>query len=88
MEERRSQSLALVANARRDLRRGMRAVSKANEGFGEFRVGVHGDVAGDVVEDVGFRQVVQRLQGAHRYGGWELAFAQAIEEHERGECTR
>ena len=65
-------------------RRGDGALAEAHQGVGELPVGVHGDVAGDVVEDVGFRQVVHAVGRTDGDGGGELAPAQAIEEEEAG----
>jgi len=48
---------------------------------------VHGDVAGDVVKDVGLGQVVHHLFGPDGDGGGELAAAEAIEEEETGDVS-
>src|ERR1700692_364389 len=45
-------------------------------------IGMHGHVAGDVVEDVGLGQIVQLVGTPNGDGGGETAVAQAIEEHE------
>ena len=48
---------------------------------------MHGDVAGDVVEDVRFRQVVHAVDGTDGDGGGEFAAAQAVEEEESGDVA-
>ena len=58
------------------------ALAEAHQRIGELPVGVHGDVAGDVVEDVGLGQVVHAVDGADGDGGGKLAPAQAVEEEE------
>ena len=50
-------------------------------------LGVHGDVAGDVVEDVGFGQVVHVVHRTDGDGGGEFAAAQAVEEQEAGDVA-
>ena len=75
-------ALRIVADARGDLRGGDGAFAETHQGIGELPVGVHGDVAGDVVEDVRFRQVVHVVGGTDGDGGGKLAAAQAIEEEE------
>ena len=42
----------LVPDRGGKVRRRMRTLAEADQGFGEMRVGVHGDMTGDVVEDV------------------------------------
>ena len=50
-------------------------------------VGVHGDVAGDVVEDVRLGEVVHAVDGTDGDGGGKFAAAQAIEEEESGDVA-
>ena len=51
-------ALGMVLDAGGDLDRGVGAIAEAHQGVGEGLLGVHRDVAGDVVEDVGLGQVV------------------------------
>ena len=55
-----------VANARYQLGRGVRALAETHQRLGERLVGVHGDVAGDVVKNVRLGQVIQFVV----HGGW------------------
>ena len=59
---------------------------------GERLIGMHRDVSGHVVEDVGLGQVLQPRAVTDRDGGRELAPAQAIEEdvrrHVAADCAR
>ena len=70
---------------------GVGAVAEADEGVGEGGVGVHRDVAGDVVEDVR-PGCERRLAVADGDRGRELAAAQAVEEqkcrHEAADAGR
>ena len=61
----------------------MRAFAKAHQRLGEMLVGVHGNVAGDVVENIGLGQVIQLVGTADGDGGGEGAVAEAIEEDKR-----
>src|SRR5438309_171778 len=72
--------LVLVGEARDDLRCGVGALTEPHQGVGEGGIGVHWDVAGDVVEDVGFGQVVEGMEIADGDGGGELAIAEAVEK--------
>ena len=47
-----------------------------------MRVGVHWHMTGDVVENIGFRQVVQLVGAANGDGGGKRAVAQAVKEEE------
>lgn len=60
-------------------------LSVAFEKVGEDGVGVHGDVAEDVVEDVRFRGVLHRVAGAEPGGGGEHAGGEHLEEGVCGE---
>ena len=61
----------------------MGTVPEADECVGEGGVGVHRDVSGDVVKDVGFRQIVEAIGVADCYRRRELTVSQAVEEQER-----
>ncbi len=78
-----AQLLVLVADGAGLLRCHGGRLAEPDQRAGKGRVGVHGDVAGDVVKDVGLGQVLQRLAVAHGDGGGELAPAQTIEEDVR-----
>lgn len=54
-------------------------LAEADQSFGEGGVGVHGNVPGDVVKDVGLGQVVE-AGGFADGGGGELAVAKTVEE--------
>src|SRR5579875_3654443 len=62
---------------------GVSAIAEADEDVREVTVGVHRNVAGYVVEDIGFRQVVHAVRRTDRDGGGELAAVEAIEEQKR-----
>ena len=47
-----------------------------------MRIGMHRDVAGDVVKNIWFGQIVELVGTANGDGGGEFALAQAIEELE------
>ena len=66
----------------------MRALAESHQSLREVRIGVHGDVPGDVVEDVRLRQVIQPSRRADGDGGGKLAIAQAIEKQERRHVSR
>lgn len=61
--------------------------SEPDEGVGEGAVGVHGDMAGDVVEDVGFGEVVEVGEFADGDGGGEIALAEAVEKLVGGDVS-
>ena len=65
----------------------MGALAEADEGIGKGLIGVHGDVAGDVVEDVGLGEIVEVIGGADGDGGGELAVAEAVEEEKCGDVA-
>ena len=73
-----------AANARRHLSGRVRAFAKSHQRLGEMLVGVHGDVAGDIVENIRLRQVIQLVGTANGDGGGKGAVAEAIEKDERG----
>ena len=75
-------------DARHDLGRRMGAITEAHQRVGKGPVGVHRDVAGDVVEDVRLGQVVEQAGIADGDGGGKLAVAQAVEEQERRARSR
>jgi hypothetical protein len=54
---------------------------EANQHIGEDAIGVHGDVSGDIVEDVRFGEIVDCVQVADRDCGRERPRPQAVEEH-------
>lgn len=66
---------------------GSGAFSEADEGVGEGAVGVHGDVAGDVVEDIWFGEVVDFVGFADGDGGGEVSVSEAIEEEVGGDVS-
>jgi hypothetical protein len=43
---------------------------------------MHRHVAGDVMEDVGLRQIIERGTVTDRDGGWKFAIPQAVEKQE------
>src|SRR5580658_6961132 len=48
---------------------------------------MHGNVAGDVMEDIGLGQIIELVGVADGDGGWEGSLAEAIEEDERGDIA-
>src|ERR1700691_5102011 len=50
-------------------------------------VRMHGDVAGDVVKDIGLRQIIQLVGAANGDGGGELTITKAIKEEEGGNIS-
>ncbi len=72
--------LFTVADAGGDFYRGMGALAEAHQRLGEVLVGVHGDVAGHVVEDIGLGKIVQAVASPDGNGCGEFAVAQAVEE--------
>ena len=73
-----------VADSGDHFRRRVRAIAETHQRIGEILVGVHGNVAGDVVENVRFGKIVQLVGAADGDGGGEFAVAQAIEKQKRG----
>jgi hypothetical protein len=69
------------------LRGGVRTFAETDQRLGEGFVGMHGDVAGDVVKDVRFGEIVELIGVADVYGGGKSALAEAIEENERGDVA-
>jgi hypothetical protein len=63
--------------------RRVRAFSETNQGVRKMRIGVHGHVTGDVMKDIGLRQVVQPIGRPNGDSGGEAAVAQAVEKNER-----
>ena len=61
--------------------------AEADEAVGEGAVGVHGDVANDVVEDVGLGEVVELRGVADGDGGGEGALAETVEEDLGGQVA-
>src|SRR5436190_22012259 len=61
----------------------MGAVAEPHQRLREMPVSVHGDLSGDVVENVRLRQVIELVGPADRDGGWELAIAQAVKKDKR-----
>ena len=59
----------------------LRELAEANENVCELAIGVHWHVAGDVVEDVGLGQIVQRVSVANGDCRGKSAVAQAVEKH-------
>ena len=55
----RSAALMNVVNPVDHVRCSMCALTKTNQGFGKSRIGVHRNVPGDIVKNVGFRQLLQ-----------------------------
>ena len=78
-------ALGVVLDPGGHLDRRVGAIAEAHQRVGEGLLGVHRDVAGDVVEDVGLGQVVHLVGGADGDGGGEFAAAQAVEEEEAGD---
>lgn len=66
---------------------GMRAATEVNKGVRERIVCVHWNVTGNIVEDVGFRQIVERTRGADCNRSWEFTISKAIEEKKRRYIT-
>ena len=65
-----------------------RAISaEAYERVGESGLGVHGDMACEVVEDIRFGEVIEAVWPADGDGSGELAAAEAIEEQVRGDVS-
>ena len=62
----------------------MRALAETHQRFREMLVRMHGDVAGDVVKNIGLRQIIQLIGAADGDGGGEFAIAKAIKEKEGG----
>ena len=60
------------------------AISETHQRIGESLAGVHGHVAGDIVEYVGFGQIVHAVGRADGDGGGEFAAPQAIEKQKPG----
>src|SRR5918999_5092690 len=58
--------LLLVLDARHNVSCGVGAVPEAHQRVGKGAVSVHGDVPGDVVEDVGFGKVIERRAVTNR----------------------
>ncbi len=77
-------TLALVADAGGQLHCRVGAIPEAHQRVGKGPLGVHRDVASDIVEDIRFGQVIHSIRGPDGDGGRELAAAQAIEEEEAG----
>ena len=65
----------------------VRAFAETDQRLGEGFVGMHGDVAGDVVEDVGFGEIVELVGVADVDRGGESTLAEAIEKNERGDVA-
>jgi len=63
-----------------NFRRRVRAIPKAHQRIGKRSVRVHGYMPGDVMEDVRFRQIVQRVDVPDGDGGGKLTIAQAVKE--------
>ena len=61
----------------------LRELPEAHQRVGEGAVGVHRDMAGDVVEDVRLGEVVERVAVPHGDGGRELPPLEAVEEQVR-----
>src|SRR5262249_44173423 len=59
----------LVTDAGYDLRGRMGALAEADQRIGEMPVRVHRHMAGDVVKDIGFRQIIQLVGAANCDGG-------------------
>src|SRR5579859_5955841 len=76
-----------TTNARCYLGRCVRAFPESHQGLGKVRVGVHGDVPGDVVENVRLRQIVELVGASNCDCGGEAPVAQTIEEHEGGHIS-
>jgi len=72
-----------VANARNKIRGRVRAFAETHQCLGEILVGVHGNMAGDVVENVGFGKIVELVGTANGDGGGKGAIPEAIKKHER-----
>src|SRR5450432_1111371 len=75
--------LTLVVSRCGQLRRRVRASTDTDQCLSESGVGVHGNVACDVVKDVRLGQVVDARRVADRHGRGELAVPKAVEEKER-----
>src|SRR5271170_1026139 len=69
-----------IADSGNQLRRRVSALAKSNQGFGEMFVRMHGDVAGDVVEDIGFRKIVELVGAADGNGSGKFPIAKTVEE--------
>ncbi len=63
------------------------ALAQPDQSFGEPAIRMHRDVTGDVVKDVGFRQVIQLVATPDGDGGWKLAVPQTIEKEKRRHIT-
>ena len=75
--------LGFIPNPGHQFRGCVRTLAEAHQRFRKRTVRVHGDVARDIVEDVGFGQIVELLRGTNGDGGGEETVAKTIEEHER-----
>src|SRR5688500_2691391 len=71
----------LVGDALYVVGRFLRKLAETHEHIGKFAVGVHGHVAGDVVEDVRLRKVIQLLPIANGDGRRECTLAEAVKEN-------
>src|SRR5207302_10477941 len=65
----------------------VRAFSKADQRLSEMPVGVHGDMARDVMENIRLGKVVQLVGAPDGDGGGELAIAKAVKEKEGGNVS-
>src|SRR5450755_4722972 len=73
-----------IADSRNQAGGRVRAPAETHQRLREMLIGMHGDVAGDVVENIGLRQVIKLVRAADGDGGWEFAIAQAVKEKECG----
>ena len=73
-----------IPNARHQIGRRVSALPETHQRLSEMLVGVHWNVAGDVVENVGLGQVIEVVGTADRNRGGKFAVAEAVEELKRG----
>src|SRR5580658_4078372 len=73
-----------ISDSVHDTRRRVRALSESHQGLGEMPVRMHGHVACDVMEDIGFGKIIELIGPSNRDRGRKHAIAQTIEEYEGG----
>src|ERR1051325_5262359 len=70
--------LLLITDSRNNFRSRMRAVPESDQRIRELPVRMHGHMAGNVVEDVRLRQVVQPVEITYRDRCGKLAIPQTV----------
>jgi hypothetical protein len=78
-----TRAFGFVADARDQFDRGVRRFAEAQQNAGACGIGVYEDMAGDVVEDIGLRKVVELVRWPDGDSGGECVIAQAIEKQKR-----